>query len=81
MRIYQKLTLIDELKASSDTSRIKTAVVSQPAVTALQIALVSLLRSLGVQPAVVVGHSSGEIAAVYHHLIREACLSIRLTDL
>ena len=38
---------------------------SQPLCTALQIALVDLLRSLGVFPAVVVGHSSGEIAAAY----------------
>ncbi|PYH35667.1 polyketide synthase [Aspergillus neoniger CBS 115656] len=38
---------------------------SQPATTCLQIALVDLLQSWGVQPAIVVGHSSGEIAAGY----------------
>ncbi|KAE9379424.1 hypothetical protein N431DRAFT_553644 [Stipitochalara longipes BDJ] len=38
---------------------------SQPLCTALQIALVDLLRSFGVSPAAVVGHSSGEIAAAY----------------
>ncbi|KAI0016501.1 lovastatin nonaketide synthase [Xylariomycetidae sp. FL0641] len=38
---------------------------SQPASTCLQIALVDLLRSFGVRPAVVLGHSSGEIAAAY----------------
>lgn len=36
---------------------------SQPCCTALQIALVDLLRSFGVRPVTVVGHSSGEIAA------------------
>ncbi|KAL3473816.1 hypothetical protein BJX99DRAFT_260932 [Aspergillus californicus] len=38
---------------------------SQPLCTALQIALVDLLRSFEVSPAAVVGHSSGEIAAAY----------------
>ena len=36
---------------------------SQPLCTALQIALFSLLASLGVSPVAVIGHSSGEIAA------------------
>lgn len=38
---------------------------SQPLCIALQIGLVNLLRSWGVSPAAVVGHSSGEIAAAY----------------
>ena len=38
---------------------------SQPACTALQIALVDLLTHWGIQPTVVIGHSSGEIAAAY----------------
>ncbi|KAI1775035.1 hypothetical protein F4818DRAFT_451955 [Hypoxylon cercidicola] len=38
---------------------------SQPLCTALQIALVELLKSFHVSPATVVGHSSGEIAAAY----------------
>jgi acyl transferase domain-containing protein/NADPH:quinone reductase-like Zn-dependent oxidoreductase/ubiquinone/menaquinone biosynthesis C-methylase UbiE len=38
---------------------------SQPLITCLEIALVDLLASLGVVPAVVLGHSSGEIAAAY----------------
>ncbi|KAI0415149.1 polyketide synthase PksD [Xylaria grammica] len=38
---------------------------SQPLCTALQIALVDLLRSFNITPVAVVGHSSGEIAAAY----------------
>ena len=38
---------------------------SQPLCTAVQVALVDTLSSLGVGPAAVVGRSSGEIAAAY----------------
>lgn len=38
---------------------------SQPLCTALQIALVELLKSFNVTPSAVVGHSSGEIGAAY----------------
>lgn len=39
--------------------------ISQPLTTCLQLALVDLLRSLGVVPSAVLGHSSGEIASAY----------------
>ncbi|KAI9040232.1 putative polyketide synthase [Aspergillus affinis] len=38
---------------------------SQPLTTCLQIALVDLIKSFGISPTIVVGHSSGEIAAAY----------------
>lgn len=38
---------------------------SQPVCTALQVALVDFLRSINIKPSVVLGHSSGEIAAAY----------------
>lgn len=50
---------------SASASRIDQPEISQPATTALQVALVQLLRSWGVEPHAVVGHSSGEIAAAY----------------
>ncbi|KAF2962695.1 hypothetical protein GQX73_g10878 [Xylaria multiplex] len=38
---------------------------SQPLTTCLQVALVDLLRTLGIVPSLVLGHSSGEISAAY----------------
>ncbi|PWY83831.1 hypothetical protein BO94DRAFT_519435 [Aspergillus sclerotioniger CBS 115572] len=38
---------------------------AQPMTTALQISLVELLTSMGMKPRIVIGHSSGEIAAAY----------------
>ncbi|KAL8767869.1 MAG: hypothetical protein Q9209_005761 [Squamulea sp. 1 TL-2023] len=58
-------SIIDELSKAKDHSNIDDAQYSQPLCTALQIGLISLLRSWGVKPTVVVGHSSGEIAAAY----------------
>lgn len=48
-----------ELMADGSTSRLADAAVSQPLCTAVQIALVDLLRSSGIQLQAVVGHSSG----------------------
>ncbi|CAH0017129.1 unnamed protein product [Clonostachys rhizophaga] len=57
--------LEEELSKSADESRLDSAEFSQPICTAIQIAMVDLLRSYGVRPSLVVGHSSGEIAAAY----------------
>lgn len=46
-------------------TRINEAEISQPACTAVQLALVRLLKSWGVEPTQVTGHSSGEIAAAF----------------
>lgn len=48
-----------------DKDFIHDAAISQPACSALQIALVDLLSSWDLLPDMVVGHSSGEIAAAY----------------
>ncbi|KAK1961283.1 beta-ketoacyl synthase domain-containing protein [Colletotrichum sublineola] len=58
-------SLVDELIHQHDATRINIAALSQPLCTAVQIALVDLLSSLGVSFHTVVGHSSGEIAAAY----------------
>ena len=58
-------SLIDILIESSDKNSISSARCSQPACTALQLALVDLFCDWGIAPNVVLGHSSGEIAAAY----------------
>lgn len=57
--------LIEELLRDKDTSRLKEAELAQPVTTAVQVALVDLVRRWGIVPDAVVGHSSGEIAAAY----------------
>ncbi|POR37432.1 Polyketide synthase [Tolypocladium paradoxum] len=55
----------DELQKPAKTSKLGSAELSQPLCTAIQVALVDTLASLGVHPTAVVGHSSGEVAAAY----------------
>ena len=54
-----------ELMAPPSESRLSEAAISQPLCTAIQIALVDLLRCAGLTFRATVGHSSGEIAAAY----------------
>lgn len=58
-------SLVEELSREQASSRLNDSTYGQPASTAVQIALVDLLKSWNVLPAAVVGHSSGEIAAAY----------------
>ena len=53
------------LSAPQEESRLNEAEFSQPCLIAIQVALVELLRSWGVVPTAVVGHSSGETAAAF----------------
>lgn len=56
-------SLTEQLLAGKDTSRLSEAAFSQPLCTAIQVALVDLLRTAGINFTSVVGHSSGEITA------------------
>ncbi|KAJ9248853.1 hypothetical protein DTO195F2_8710 [Paecilomyces variotii] len=60
-----EFSLIEELRKDRAESNINSPHLSQPACTALQIALVNLLESWSIRPTSVVGHSSGEISAAY----------------
>jgi acyl transferase domain-containing protein len=58
-------SLEQELIAPAEKSRLSTAEISQPACTAIQIAIVDLFATWNIVPSVTVGHSSGEMAAAY----------------
>ncbi|GAA3768934.1 type I polyketide synthase [Streptomyces coacervatus] len=54
------LSLYDHLASGDDLDRLEVA---QPVLFGLQVALAELWRSYGVEPAAVIGHSMGEVAA------------------
>lgn len=58
-------SIAEALAANEADSEISRTRVAQPTNFALQIALTRLLRSWGIEPAAVVGHSVGEVAAAH----------------
>ncbi|KAJ5771719.1 hypothetical protein N7520_002248 [Penicillium odoratum] len=78
IRLGADWRLMSELGKPNESSRINEATLSQPCCTAIQIALVDLLKSWGIRPTIVCGHSSGEIAAAYAAgiLTAESCMKV-----
>lgn len=64
LREHVGWSLLEQLAAGEGSSLSEPAV-AQPALAAVQIALAAQWRSWGVEPAAVVGHSVGEIAAAH----------------
>jgi acyl transferase domain-containing protein len=58
-------SLTEELMRDAATTRVNLTAFSIPVCVAVQIALVRLLKTWGIEPAAVTSHSSGEIAAAY----------------
>lgn len=58
-------SILEELERSGETSNLSQSEFSQPICTVVQLGLVQVLKSWGVEPTTVCGHSSGEIAAAY----------------
>ena len=63
MQPWARFSLLEELGGSETTSQMHRTEIAQPAIFAMQVALAELWKSWGVQPAAIVGHSVGEIAA------------------
>ncbi len=65
-RIYRRhvpWSLVGELSRNESESRMSETAIAQPAIFALQMALVAHWESWGIRPAAIVGHSVGEAAA------------------
>ncbi|HEX5055444.1 MAG TPA: SDR family NAD(P)-dependent oxidoreductase [Gammaproteobacteria bacterium] len=62
---YAGWSLIDELFNARDSERIHATYIAQPAIFAIQVSLAELLKSWGIEPSCVVGHSAGEVGAAY----------------
>ncbi|HVH45623.1 MAG TPA: type I polyketide synthase, partial [Labilithrix sp.] len=56
-------SLLEELGRDEASSRLQRTDIAQPALVSLQMGLVRLLASWGIEPSAVVGHSVGEISA------------------
>ncbi|MCX4884635.1 type I polyketide synthase [Streptomyces sp. NBC_00847] len=65
LRKHTGWSLVEELLADEDRSRMAETEVAQPANFALQVGLAELWRSWGIEPDAIIGHSAGEVAAQY----------------
>nr|QDA77058.1 polyketide synthase [Jahnella sp. MSr9139] len=63
LRVHAGLSVIEEISRPEEQSRLGEAIVAQPAIFAIEVALAETLRAWGVAPGAVVGHSMGEVAA------------------
>ncbi|MBB4930103.1 acyl transferase domain-containing protein/thioesterase domain-containing protein/acyl carrier protein [Lipingzhangella halophila] len=62
---YVEWSLLDVLRSAEGAPGLDRLDVVQPALFAVMVSLARMWRSCGVEPAAVVGHSQGEVAAAY----------------
>src|ERR1700736_5085930 len=65
MRPWAGFSLLEELGRAEEASQMHRTGIAQPAIFAMQVALVTLWKSWSILPAAIVGHSVGEIAAAH----------------
>ncbi|EAW20415.1 non-reducing polyketide synthase pyr2 [Aspergillus fischeri NRRL 181] len=76
-----EFSLLRELSRPASSSRVHEGLLSLPLRTALQIMQVNILRAVGIEFSMVVGHSSGEIVAAYAAGVLTASDAIRIAYL
>lgn len=65
IRALANFSIIDELETGVAASQLSDTAIAQPLMFAMQVALTTLLRDLGVNAQAVAGHSVGEVAAAW----------------
>lgn len=65
VRVHTGWSLLEQLSAELEQSRMGEIDVIQPVLFAIEVALAKQWRAWGIQPDAIVGHSMGEVAAAY----------------